>query len=140
MESALHFKYDLPTINRFNEGRDSEFTYKLDIEQRDAERDSLLAFCPIEVFERNFLRNLQQQQQKETENPGTSGKKEENTKVSNSLQIPIISVPNVMEKPPPPPLGNVYQSENMTIIDTDMPQVRSLSFKNRFQTTQVSFH
>lgn len=117
IENTLHFKYDLSTINQFNERRDSEYTYRLDLQQRDAEGDSLLAFCPIEVHERKFLRNLQQQ--KEQQEASTARGKEENTKVSNSLQIPIISVPNVMEKPPP--TENVYTSENMTIIDTDLP-------------------
>lgn len=120
-ESTLHFKYDPSTINRINERRDSEFTYRLDLEQRDAEEDSLLAFCPIEVYERNFLRNMQQQKdQSGTSTTSSCSRKEENTTVSNSLQIPIISIPNIMEKPPPPS-ENVYVSENMTIIDTDVP-------------------
>ena len=63
-ENTLQFKYDLKTINRIEERRDSEITYKLNLEQRENEGgDSLLAFCPIEVYERNFLRNMQQQQQ-----------------------------------------------------------------------------
>lgn len=121
VENTLHFKYDLSTINQFKERRDSEFTYRLDLEQRAAEDDSLLAFCPIEVHERKFLRNLQQQkeQQEACSSSSMFAKKEETTKVSNSLQIPVISVPNVMEKPPP--TENVYTSENMTIIDTDLP-------------------
>jgi hypothetical protein len=134
VENALHFKYDLPTINRYNERRDSEFTYKIDIEQRDEERDSLMAFCPIEVCERNFLRTLQQQkEQKSVASTSSMYGRRENTTVSNCLQIPVITVPNVMEKPPPPPPSvNVYQSENMTIIDTDLPQVRNL-FRLKFQ-------
>lgn len=115
-ESTLYFKYDPSTINRINERRDSEFTYRLDLEQRDAEEDSLLAFCPIEVYERNFLRNMQQQKD-QSGTTASCSRKEENTTVSNSLQIPIISIPNIMEKPPPPS-ENVYVSENMTIIDT----------------------
>lgn len=123
VENALHFKYDLPTISRYNEKRDSEFTYN--IEQRDEERDSLMAFCPIEICERNFLRNLQHKTGTEASTSSMFGKKEDNTTVSNCLQVPIITVPNIMEKaPPPPPSVNVYQSENMTIIDTDLPQVR----------------
>lgn len=109
VESSFHFKYDSSTINRLNERRDSEFQYRL--EQRDAEEDSLLAFCPIEVYERNFLRNLQQQKEHQAC---------ETTKVSNSLQIPVVSVPNLMEKAPPT-VENVYVSESMTIIDTDLP-------------------
>lgn len=105
-ESSIHFKYDSKTINRLNERRDSGLAYR--IEQRNAEEDSLLAFCPIEVYERNFLRNLQQQKEQET------------TSVSNSLQIPVLSVPNLMEKAPPQ-VENVYVSESMTIIDTDLP-------------------
>lgn len=122
-ENTLHFKYDLSTINQINERRDSEFTYRVDLEQRDAEEDSLLAFCPIEVYERNFLRNLQQQKEHQPNEACSSlmlGRNGENTTVCNSLQIPIISVPNVMEKPPPP-LENIYTSESMTIIDTDVP-------------------
>lgn len=129
-ENTFHFKYDLSTINRINERRDSEFTYRLDMEQHDTEQDSMLAFCPIEVYERNFLRNLQQQKEQQQNEPCSSssmlGFRGENTKVSNSLQLPIISVPNVMEKPPPtmlplPVMENIYTSENMTIIDTDVP-------------------
>lgn len=112
-ENSFHFQYDSTTINRINERRDSELAYRL--EQRDAEADSLLAFCPIEVYERNFLRNLQQQKGQQ---PG-SLRHEETTTVSNSLQIPVLSVPNSMEKAPP--VENVYVSENMTIIDTDLP-------------------
>lgn len=127
IDNTLHFKYDLSTINQFNERRDSEFTYRLDLEQRGTEDDSLLAFCPIEVHERKFLRNLQQQkEQQEACSSSSFGGKEETTKVSNSLQIPVISVPNVMEKPPP--TENVYTSENMTIIDTDLP-VRKTSVR-----------
>lgn len=107
-----------------NERRDSEFTYRLDMEKRDSGDDSLLAFCPIEVFERKYLRNLQQQKEQEDSGnkPSTSAMyrlRDEKTTVSNSLQIPILSIPNVMEKPPP--TENVYSSENMTIIDTDLP-------------------
>lgn len=42
--------------------------------------------------------------------------KDDNTMVSNSLQIPIFSLPQ-MERPPP--TVDVYTSDNMTIIDTD---------------------
>lgn len=114
--NTLHFKYDLTTINRMSERRDSDFVY-----QRDSEEDNLLAFCPIEVFERKYLRNLQQQKEQQQGEPGTSAasyRQEEITTTSNSLQIPVISVPNMMEKPPQ---ANVYMSENMTIIDTDVP-------------------
>lgn len=129
VENALHFKYDLPTINRYNERRDSEYTYKAD----GVEQDNLMAFCPIEIYERNFLRNLQQQKEQKPVASTSSmfGRREDNTTVSNCLQIPVITVPNIMEKPPPPTV-NVYQSENMTIIDTDLPQVRKL-FSIKFQ-------
>lgn len=128
-DNTLHFKYDLSTINRFNERRDSEFSYRLDLEQRNSEQDSLLAFCPIEVYERNFLRNLQQKKEQQQNEPCSSSmmaKREENTTVSNCLQIPVISVPNMLEKPPlpPPPQLDIYTSENMTIIDTDVPVSR----------------
>lgn len=118
--NSFHFKYDHTTINRLTETRDGEFSYKYDFERRETEEDSLSAFCPIEVYERKFLRNLQQQNEQKLNEPSTSAayRREETTTVSNSLQIPIISVPNLMEKPPPP---NVYTSENMTIIDTDVP-------------------
>jgi hypothetical protein len=122
-ENTLHFKYDFTTINRIDERRDSEFTYKVNLEQRQADEDSLLAFCPIEIYERNMLRNMQQQQQNE---PCSSSSaffrvpptRDDNTMVSNSLQIPIISL-SAMEKPLA--IENVYMSDNMTIIDTDAP-------------------
>lgn len=121
-ENTLHFKYDHMTINRVDERRDSEFTYKLNLEQRETDRDGLLAFCPIEVYERNFLRNMQQQQEREKEFEASSSSafmrvgREDNTMVSNSLQIPVISLP-ILERPPT--VENVYMSDNMTIIDTD---------------------
>lgn len=121
-ENTLHFKYDLSTINRITDRRDSELSYRLDLERGEANEDSLLAFRPIEVYERNFLRNLQQQKEQQESEPGLSSsfvQRQDNTTVSNSLQIPIVSVPNFMEKPPP--LENVYTSDNMTIIDTDVP-------------------
>jgi hypothetical protein len=109
------------TINRIDERRDSEFTYKLNLEQRETEDDSLLAFCPIEVFERNYLRNLHQQQEKEKDYEASSSSaftriRDDNTMVSNSLQIPVISLP-LLERPPT--VENIYTSDNMTIIDTD---------------------
>lgn len=131
-ENTLQFKYDLTTINRIDDERhDNEITYKLNLEQRDTD-DSLLAFCPIEVYERNFLRNLQQQKQKQQQqqqgeascSSSTSAfdkipsSYDDTTTVSNSLQIPIISLP-LMERPPV--VENVYMSDNMTIIDTDLP-------------------
>jgi hypothetical protein len=136
---TLHFKYDLKTINRIEEKMNTEFTYKLNVDQREEDDEyNLDAFCPIEVYERrNLLRNLQQQQQKEKECDSSSllsstshcvraRNNVENTMVSNSLQIPIISLPLMMEKPPPPSSSsmtqNVYMSENMTIIDTDVVQ------------------
>jgi hypothetical protein len=140
VENKLHFKYDLPTINRFNERRDSEFTYQDDIQQREEERDSLMAFCPIEVYERNFLRTMQQQKE-QNKFPLTSSmsrRREDNTTVSNCLQVPVITVPNIMEKPPPS--ANVYQSENMTIIDTDLQQVKQLFHCNiLFQLMSCDF-
>lgn len=121
-ENTLHFKYDQLTINHIDERRDSEFTYKLNLEQRETEQDSLLAFCPIEVYERNFLRNLQQQQEREKDYEASSSSafmrvsRDDNTMVSNSLQLPVISLPT-MERPPT--VENIYTSDNMTIIDTD---------------------
>jgi hypothetical protein len=140
---TLHFKYDLKTINRIEENMNTEFTYKFNLDQREEDDEyNLDAFCPIEVYERrNLLRNLQkrqqqqqeQQQQKEKECESSSlplsstthcvraRNNVENTTVSNSLQIPIISLPMMMEKLPPM-TQNVYMSENMTIIDTDVVQ------------------
>lgn len=142
-ENTLQFKYDLKTINRIEERRDSEIMYKLNLEQRETEGgDSLLAFCPIEVYERNFLRNMQQQQEREKDFdalglPSSSAfmrqRGDENTMVSNSLQIPIISLV-AMERPPV--VENVYMSDNMTIIDTDgAPQVSNI-FLPRQATAQ----
>lgn len=140
-ENTLQFKYDLKTINRIEERRDSEIMYKLNLEQRETEGgDSLLAFCPIEVYERNFLRNMQQQQEREKDFdalglPSSSAfmrqRGDENTMVSNSLQIPIISLV-AMERPPV--VENVYMSDNMTIIDTDgAPQVSKIFCRGRQQ-------
>jgi hypothetical protein len=138
-ENTLQFKYDQFTINRIEERMDDNgvTTYKLNLDQRDADEDSLLAFCPIEVYERNYLRNLQQQQQQqqqhESEESNTKDDKfvrvpsmkakrnnDDTTMVSNSLQIPIISL-GVLEKPPV--VENIYTSDNITIIDTDLVPV-----------------
>lgn len=139
-EHNLQFKYDLTTINRIeDERKNREVTYKLNLEQRD--NDDLLAFCPIEVYERNFLRNLQKKQKeneeqlvlKELENdslrvtePSSSSsafmrvqsKNFETTKVSNSLQLPVLAFSS-MERPPT--TDSIYSNDNMTIIDTDVP-------------------
>ena len=45
-------------------------------------------------------------------------RKDDNTKDSSSLQIPVISL-STMERPPA--ADSVYTSDNMTIIDTDVP-------------------
>lgn len=69
------------------------------------------------------MRNLQQQQEREKEECEASCssafsrvRRDDNTMVSNSLQIPVISLP-LLERPPT--VENVYTSDNMTIIDTD---------------------
>jgi hypothetical protein len=137
-EHNFKFKYDFSTINRIeDEIENSEITYKLNLDQRN--NDNLLAFCPIEVYERNFLHNLQKKREKEklifkehddinstkisepsfsSESLRTQSRKIENTKVSNSLQLPMLSFP-AMERPPI--AESVYTNDNMTIIDTDVP-------------------
>lgn len=119
-----HFDYDSKTINRLKEKGDGEFTFKYDLEQRGNDKNSLLEFCPVEIYERNLLRNLQQQRQQMLRNEQspyttTASIDEEVTIVSNSLQIPVIAL-SAMEKPPMTK-DNVYTSDNMTIIDTDIP-------------------
>lgn len=118
--NQMHFEYDITTINNVNAERDENiYTYNFDLEQKESEQDSLLAFCPAEVCERNYFRNLQQQQQKQQDETCSSAtlkvKSGACTMVSNSLQIPILSLPT-LEKPPK---DNVYMSENITIIDVD---------------------
>lgn len=137
-EHNLQFKYDLTTINRIeDERKNREVTYKLNLEQQD--NDDLLAFCPIEVYERNFLRNLQKKQKeneeqlvlKKQENDSLKvaepsslafmriqSKNNETTKVSNSLQLPVLAFSS-MERPPT--TDSIYSNDNMTIIDTDVP-------------------
>lgn len=120
-----HFDYDSKTINRLKETTDGEFTFKYDLDQRGNDKDSLLEFCPVEIYERNLLRNLLQQQRhqmlRNEQSPYTTTASidEEVTIVSNSLQIPVIAL-SAMEKPPII-IDNVYTSDNMTIIDTDAP-------------------
>lgn len=119
-----HFDYDSKTINRLKETTDGEFTFKYDLDQRGNDKDSLLEFCPVEIYERNLLRNLQQQRQQMLRNEQspyttTASIDEEVTIVSNSLQIPVIAL-SAMEKPPII-IDNVYTSDSMTIIDTDAP-------------------
>lgn len=61
-----------------------------------------VGFTPIEVLERNLLRQQQM-------NPST-------TNSNNSLQVPSINVMDGLERLP---IENVYVSDNITIIDTD---------------------
>ncbi|XP_053691122.1 diacylglycerol kinase eta [Sabethes cyaneus] len=81
-----------------------------------------LQFQPIEVYERNLYRNQLQQQQQHQRSTISLGRppplhSEPTSRSSNTLQVPNINLPT-MEKPP----ENAYYSENITIIDTDMPE------------------
>ncbi|XP_039441387.1 diacylglycerol kinase eta isoform X1 [Culex pipiens pallens] len=83
-------------------------------QQQTKTESAYLQFQPIEVYERNLYRNQLQQQQQRTARASLPGN-EATLKVSNTLQVPNISIPT-LEKPP----ENMYFSENITIIDTDM--------------------
>lgn len=65
-------------------------------------------FTPIEVLERNLLRQQQQQQHPNSSLLSFS---------VNSLQVPNLNVADGLERPP----ENMYIGENITIIDTDVP-------------------
>ncbi|XP_062699016.1 diacylglycerol kinase eta isoform X2 [Aedes albopictus] len=82
-------------------------------------------FQPIEVYERNLYRNQQQQaqlqqqlqQQQQQLQPGFGNGRMLEPKSSNMLQVPSICLPT-LEKPP----ENMYFGDNITIIDTDLPE------------------
>ncbi|XP_055633713.1 diacylglycerol kinase eta isoform X2 [Toxorhynchites rutilus septentrionalis] len=77
-------------------------------------------FQPIEVYERNLYRNQSQQQQQQLTTLGSNLQRMCNEPVAksfNTLQVPNICL-STLEKPP----DNMYFSENITIIDTDMPE------------------
>ncbi|XP_055606025.1 diacylglycerol kinase eta-like isoform X2 [Uranotaenia lowii] len=83
----------------------------------------LLHFQPIEVYERNLYRNQQRRSSLGGRGLNASNMEHQSSKVGcNMLQVPSICLPS-LEKPP----ENMYFSENITIIDTDMPQERSSS-------------
>lgn len=73
------------------------------------QREDDFSIVPVEVYERNLLRN-------QSINSSATKKNESN----NTLQVPVISIP-VLEIQRPPSIENVYVSENITIIDTDPP-------------------
>uniref|UniRef100_A0A182SCQ4 Uncharacterized protein n=1 Tax=Anopheles maculatus TaxID=74869 RepID=A0A182SCQ4_9DIPT len=90
--------------------------------QHRSEGGGYLQFQPIEVYERNYYRAQAQRlgasgsckvglagSEPTAAKPGTS--------CTNMLQVPTICIPS-LEKPP----ENIYFSENITIIDTDMPE------------------
>lgn len=115
----LSFEYNKTTVEGTTKSTHEQLrvdSYMYNLEQREKE-DNLFAFRPIEVYERNLLRNLQQQQQSQSDStdmsPFSTSKTDEITVISNSLQIPALVLPT-FENPP-----NIYLSDNMTIIDTD---------------------
>lgn len=81
-----------------------------------------LQFQPIEVYERNYYRtHAQRLGVGGAGKAGLAGGSGEATSAKagascNMLQVPTICIPS-LEKPP----ENIYFSENITIIDTDMP-------------------
>uniref|UniRef100_A0A182NZE9 Diacylglycerol kinase n=1 Tax=Anopheles epiroticus TaxID=199890 RepID=A0A182NZE9_9DIPT len=82
-----------------------------------------LQFQPIEVYERNYYRTQAQRlgvtgAAKAGLTLGSGEAASSKTGAScNMLQVPTICIPS-LEKPP----ENIYFSENITIIDTDMPE------------------
>uniref|UniRef100_A0A182Y4N4 Diacylglycerol kinase n=1 Tax=Anopheles stephensi TaxID=30069 RepID=A0A182Y4N4_ANOST len=91
--------------------------------QHRSEGAGYLQFQPIEVYERNYYRAQAQR----LGAPGSSSKvglagseptaAKPGSSCNNMLQVPTICIPS-LEKPP----ENIYFSENITIIDTDMPE------------------
>jgi diacylglycerol kinase (ATP) len=125
----LSFEYNKTTVEGLTKSTHEQLrvdSYMYNLEQREKE-DNLFAFRPIEVYERNLLRNMQQQQQQQSQSdsndmsPFSTSKTDEITVISNSLQIPSLGLPT-FENPPP----NIYLSDNMTIIDTDQQVSQSI--------------
>uniref|UniRef100_A0A182RH22 Diacylglycerol kinase n=1 Tax=Anopheles funestus TaxID=62324 RepID=A0A182RH22_ANOFN len=80
-----------------------------------------MQFQPIEVYERNYYRTQAQRLGAAGScKVGLAGTEPTSSKAGSScnmLQVPTICIPS-LEKPP----ENIYFSENITIIDTDMPE------------------
>ncbi|XP_052868545.1 diacylglycerol kinase eta [Anopheles cruzii] len=79
-----------------------------------------LQFQPIEVYERNYYRTHPQRVTVAKGSVVASAPEVLSTSKpcsSNMLQVPTICIPS-LEKPP----ENIYFSENITIIDTDLPE------------------
>uniref|UniRef100_A0A182VRY3 Diacylglycerol kinase n=1 Tax=Anopheles minimus TaxID=112268 RepID=A0A182VRY3_9DIPT len=80
-----------------------------------------MQFQPIEVYERNYYRTQAQRLGAAGScKVGLAGTEPTSSKPGpscNMLQVPTICIPS-LEKPP----ENIYFSENITIIDTDMPE------------------
>ncbi|XP_065091396.1 diacylglycerol kinase eta [Ochlerotatus camptorhynchus] len=95
------------------------------LQQQNSDPSEYVHFQPIEVYERNLYRNqqqqLQQQQQQQKQQLQTGNGRltpaGTDQKGSNMLQVPSICLPT-LEKPP----ENMYFGDNITIIDTDMPE------------------
>uniref|UniRef100_A0A182K3J2 Diacylglycerol kinase n=1 Tax=Anopheles christyi TaxID=43041 RepID=A0A182K3J2_9DIPT len=79
-----------------------------------------LQFQPIEVYERNYYRAQAHRlggAGKVGLGTGETATSSKSGTSCNMLQVPTICIPS-LEKPP----ENIYFSENITIIDTDMPE------------------
>lgn len=84
------------------------------------QREDKFGLMPAEVYERNLLRN-----QQNNLNSFASKKQESN----NTLQVPFVVIP-VLEIERPPSTENVYVSDTITLIDTDPPVSTYISVYN----------
>lgn len=90
-----HFRFDSATINQLSEKGESN-----DEQQG---HDNLMAFRPIEVMERNELRISQQKKLDEVPQKLLAESKvtcRPESFSTNLLQVPVINIPYLMEKPP----------------------------------------
>lgn len=111
-------KSDTKATNNINVDNDSKnnmcrLDYLTYTENEQREENEFGCLMPAEVYERNLLRN-----QQNNLNSVASKKPESN----NTLQVPIVVIP-VLEIERPPSTENVYVSDSITIIDTDPPVI-----------------
>lgn len=99
----IFFDFDLDNAKAYSVADDSGCNSNLGIPTTTCSEGDYIGFTPIEVLERNLLRQQQM-------NPST-------TNSNNSLQVPSINVMDGLERLS---IENVYVSDNITIIDTDV--------------------
>lgn len=108
-----------------------------------------MAFRPIEVMERNLLRNLQQKKLEEVPQKLSANSSSEEVRITtttttlsrpesfspNLLQVPVLNIPYLMEKPPTRPCSN--DTTGYTLLSESPQQDRSSSDEIFGETSDI---